>query len=463
MFVLEYLDSKNDYNPNLQDPKVSALVSYTQANLMYNTINDNLKDIETKILFGTFYSEKDIYVLCHNIATGLALCCEQYLKALYIYENISSGYQAEELWNKLKNSDYLRDSNGNLIYKTQTGKLTFARYDEQGKPITDSNGNTIYFDEDDNTYNENNRGAKIKRNGHDLGRLIELLSPGSRFELEMKMLKTPMRLTEKYKSVSIVDVLLAKGVLSRENKISSEQYVNWVEQHKKVFEEARYSGQKKSNVNLEFLYHLTTQIRAVVQYKMQPNNNQNFTITEEEAKQLPEDIKQIVSYYSNLMSEDLIRLIMNNEEIKDKIKRLLSKGYDELLENVSPLNFYNMVKLMNNDEIIYVLRLCYMIQNYNQIKKEHFNEEEQKTFEIAKVFRIICNQSNETTIRLLVEIKEALGESVSVDNESVGILLEKFALEHINSNYKKYNITIGNTIDNAINEPVTYINNKTYK
>ena len=33
------------------------------------------------------------------------------------------------------------------------------------------------------------------------------------------------------------------------NQISSEQYVGWIEQHKKTFEEARYSGQKKYDVN----------------------------------------------------------------------------------------------------------------------------------------------------------------------------------------------------------------------
>ena len=128
-----------------------------------------------------------------------------------------------------------------------------------------------------------------------------------------------MCIRDRNNSVSILDVLLKKGVLSQNNQISSEQYVGWIEQHKKTFEEARYSGQKKYDVNVEFLYHLVTQIKAVVQYRMDPKNNQKFTVTDEELSQLPKEIQQMASFHSYLLSEDLIKLIANNEEIKNKI------------------------------------------------------------------------------------------------------------------------------------------------
>ena len=228
-----------------------------------------------------------------TIASDLAKCCEMYLKALYIYEHNIPGNQVDELWEKLKNSEFKTDERGNLIYVTPAGEITFVKYDDNGNPIKDSNGKLIYFDKNNNVYTENSRGSKIKRNGHQLDRLIELLSQESRLLLETRMLTIPMETTEMNNSVSILDVLLKKGILSQNNQISSEQYVGWIEQHKKTFEEARYSGQKKYDVNVEFLYHLATQIKAVVQYRMDPKNNQKFTVTDEELSQLPKEIQQM--------------------------------------------------------------------------------------------------------------------------------------------------------------------------
>ena len=352
------------------------------------------------------------------------------------------------------------DEMGNLIYRTQTGTITFVKYDEQGNPIKDLNGKIIYFDKDNNTYNENNRGSKIKQSGHQLDRLIEMLSFESRLLLETRMLKIPMESTEKNKSVSILDVLLEKGILSQENQISKEEYVGWIEQHKKAFEESRYSGEKKYDVSVEFLYHLATQIKAVAQYKINPMNNQKFTVTDSELAQLPKEIEQIMSFHSHLMSEDLIKLIANNQVIRDRVIMLFSNPYIIPTKNVSPLDFYNMIRLMNNDEIIYVSYLSYMVENYQLIVKDNLTNEAKKTYEIAGIFITIGVQPNKI-IGLLVETKEIFGKDILINNESIGKLL-KVLRDEVASHYNhlnNYKDVYGYNPKDYIN----YINNNKYK
>ena len=469
MFGPKELDSRNTYNPNLQEIQESAERTYGEANSFYRKEELYLKDIERRIMSGELSSEKDIYDECHAIASDLAKCCEMYLKALYIYEHNIPGNQIDELWEKLKNSEFKTDERGNLIYVTPVGEITFVKYDDSGNPIKDSNGKIVYFDKNNNIYNENSRGSKIKRNGHQLDRLIELLSLESRLLLETRMLTIPMETTELNNSVSILDVLLKKGILSQNNQISSEQYVGWIEQHKKTFEEARYSGQKKYDVNVEFLYHLATQIKAVVQYRMDPKNNQKFTVTDEELSQLPKEIQQMASFHSYLMSEDLIKLIANNEEIKNKIILLFSNKYVLPPKNVSPLDFYNMIKLMDNKEIIYVSYLCYMIQNYDKLNSGVINEQQEqetkKAFEIAGLFNSIGIAPNKV-IGFFVQIKEVFGKSISIGNESIGKLLKTLRNQIAHNDYYINNYDY---LDNKINykiDPkidIDYINNNKFK
>lgn len=426
MFGPKELDSRNTYNPNLQEIQESAERTYGEANSFYRKEELYLKDIERRIMSGDLSSEKDIYDECHAIASDLAKCCEMYLKALFIYEHNIPGNQVDELWEKLKKSEFKTDERGNLICVTPAGEITFVKYDDNGNPVKDSNGKLIYFDKNNNVYTENSRGSKIKRNGHQLDRLIELLSQESRLLLETRMLTIPMETTEMNNSVSILDVLLKKGVLSQNNQISSEQYVGWIEQHKKTFEEARYSGQKKYDVNVEFLYHLATQIKAVVQYRMDPKNNQKFTVTDEQLSQLPKEIQQMASFHSYLLSEDLIKLIANNEEIKNKIILLFSNKYVIPPKNVSPLDFYNMIRLMDDKEIIYVSYLCYMFQNYDKLNSGAIDgqqeKETKKAFEIAGIFNSIGITPNKV-IGFFVQIKEVFGEKITIGNESISKLL----------------------------------------
>lgn len=462
MFGPKELDLKNIYNPDLQNIQESAERTYGEANSFYRKEELYLKDIENRILSGKLSSEKDIYDESHAIASDLAKCCEMYLKALYIYEHNVPGNQIDELWEKLKNSEFKTDEKGNLIYITPKGEITFIKYDENGNPIKDANDKIIYFDKNNNIYNENNRGAKIKRNGHQLDRLIELLSPESSLLLETRMLTIPMEVTEKNKTVSILDVLLEKGVLEQENQISSEQYVGWIEQHKKTFEEARYSGQKKYEVNVEFLYHLATQIKAVVQYRMNPNRNQKFTVTDKELAQLPPEIKQMVSFHSHFMSERLIKLIANNEEIKNKIILVFSNPYVLPPKDVSALDFYKMIVLMDNKEITYLSYLCYIVQIYDQIPfaliKEAKDEKVIKMFEIAGMFNSLNITPNKIT-GFFVQLKETLGEKFSIGNKSISTLIWALKNRYTSKNY--YNNVLNNKI-NYINTLEMYNKNKLY-
>ena len=145
MFGPKELDSRNTYNPNLQEIQESAERTYGEANSFYRKEELYLKDIERRIMTGDLSSEKDIYDECHAIASDLAKCCEMYLKALFIYEHNIPGNQVDELWEKLKNSEFKTDERGNLIYETPAGEITFVKYDDNGNPIKDSNGKLIYF------------------------------------------------------------------------------------------------------------------------------------------------------------------------------------------------------------------------------------------------------------------------------------------------------------------------------
>ena len=440
MLGTKELDLRNIYNPNLDDIQESAERTYGEANSFFRKEELYLKDIETRISNGELISEKDIYDECHAIASDLAKCCEMYLKALFIYENNIPGNQINELWEKLKNREFKTDEKGNLIYQTTNGIITFAKYDSNGEPELDENDKIIYVDDQGNTYSENNRGSKIKMSGHQLDRLIELLSPESRLFLESRMLTIPMDATEQNNSVSILDLLQKKGILDTQQQISREQYNGWIEQHKKTFEEARYSGEKKYDVNVEFLYHLTTQIKAVVQYRMDPKENQVFTVTDEELAKLPEEIRQLASLNSHLLSEELVKLIANNEEIKNKIISLISNKYVASTINTSSTDFCKMIKFMNINEISYILYLLYIIENYNKLDLEVIGEkakeDTKKTLEIAKILSLLgITPSN--IIGFFVQLKEIFGTNMIIENDSIEKLLRILRNEIVHNKYPK--------------------------
>ena len=338
---------------------------------------------------------------------------------------------------------------GNLLYMLPNGIVTFVKYDSRGEPFKDANGKNMYFDTNGNVYNENNRGSKIKRSGHQLDRLIELLSPESRLLLETRMLTIPMNLTEKNNSVSVIDVLLKKGILDAEQKISTEQYTGWIEQHKKTFEDARYSGQKNSNVNVEFLYHLATQLKAVAQFKIDPKNNQKFTITEEEMSKLPVEIKQLASSYPKLISEELIKLLANDEIIKKRVINILSNINIIPLNSLTPLIFCKMIKLMSEEEILYTSKLCYVIDG---LDKQDMSINDEILFRVACIFKSL-GMTSVKTIEYLVQLKEIFDDIFKIENDGIKKILdtlEKRYSDYISINNKIIKYDINPKINNDI-------------
>jgi len=431
MFGTKELDERNTYNPNLQDIYESALRTYGEANAFFEMVELYLKNLEKKIFELT---KEEIYDKSNAIASDLAKCCEMYLKALYIFENNIEGKNIDEIWNKLmaqdKNDRIKRDENGNKVYylEQKDGSLiyTYVKVDEKGNNIVDTKGNPIFVDKNGNEYSLGNQGKAVTVSGHQLDRLIDLLSLESRLLLETRILTIPMETTEKNTKISILDLLREKGIISSNQQITQEQYNSWLEQHKKTFEEARYSGQKQHNINIEFLHHLATQIKAVVQYKISPKNNQIFTITDDELSKLSVEIQQLSAVNHNLLSEKLIKLVASDKEAKEKIITLLSKQYINYIENLKSNNFYKLIKDFDLDEIFFIAYLCHWSSNYdklNTITNGNLgnNEDIKKILVVVKFFNI-CKFSSNQIVELCIQLKSTSNQKI--DNQSFIELLK---------------------------------------
>ena len=318
----QYNELQAEYTPDLTNIKESAERTYGEANAFFRKEELYLQDVERRLKSEILYQPKDIYDERHSIASDLAKCCEMYLKALYIFENNVPGNKINDLWDKFKKTDYETDEKGNLIYQTSDGSITFMKYDQNGNQIVDTKGRPIYYDQNGKVYNENNRGAKIKRTRHQLDRLISYLSEDSKMLLETRMIHIPKSLTQKYNEVGMIDFLVKKGIIDFKEEITSEQYLSLIKQHKKVFEESRYSGEQSSDASVEFLYHLATQLRAVAQYKIKPWSRQIIDIPDKILRKLPPEIKELVIENPYIMTEAFIISIANNEDINETISSM---------------------------------------------------------------------------------------------------------------------------------------------
>lgn len=402
MFDLREIDMKNTYEPNLDDKKESYERTYGEANEFYDAIVLYLNKLGTEI---NILSPEQIYDSCSAVASDLAKCCEMYLKALYIYENKLNYNSVKDIWNVLKNSSFKVDKNGNPIYFLEedgTRKYTYIKVDNNGNKETDLSGNNIYGDDNGNIYKEGKQGRKIKMNGHQLDRLIDILSNDTKMLLEVRMCTIPMENTELYNQVSLFDVLKICNIIFPRRKMYQTEYLDWVDKHKKTFEEARYSGQNVSNVNLEFLFHLATQIKSVAQFKINPTLTQDFNIVvdgdllikqgefdigkilvklqqdvtnslnydkvrevtyinliEDEFISMPNELQKFFSFDLKLLSQELIELVKNDKDVEDKISFINMNNCKGILREVSNSTFYNLVKCCDVNEIDYILKLCY--------------------------------------------------------------------------------------------------------
>ena len=213
----KFIDEKNNYIPNLNNIYESAQRQFYEGNAfleMAHTSIDNFSKINDK---------KFIYDISNAVASTLAFACESFLKALYIFENNTTGNNINILWENLKKPEKI-----------------------------------------DETRNK----KRIK--GHDLDILIDNLSLDTKALLETRLLTIDSENTEKLCEISIYDILLKNNKIKRLNLLDENKYHSWLEHHKRTFEKSRYGGELYHKVNLEFLFHLTLQISAVAQYKICP-------------------------------------------------------------------------------------------------------------------------------------------------------------------------------------------------
>lgn len=428
MFGLKELDLENTYTPDLNNISEAAERTFEAANNRFEMDNEYLNFVLKKFKAKKL-SKKNIYDICHLIASDLALCCELYLKALYLYEHRNKNFKCDELWSilgakikedKTKDDRKVRDENENVIYQAENnGELVYvsAKVDSSGEIIKDNKGNPIYVDKYGNEYDDNKKGKVVKTNGHALDRLVGLMNEKSRFLLETRMKTIPMEITEKNNSISMLDKLIEMNLLPlSEEHITQEQFTDWLDKHKRTFEESRYSGQNANIVCVDFLYHLTTQIRAVVQYIMEPNKTQRFTMTLEELSKLPSEFEELALSYPQFLSEELIKFIFSNNDIKEKIIEIIEMA-SILPNDITPDNFYNMIKLMNKEEIKYISNLCYITRNIIKIIKN----KNQADFNVNEnVFKLACIFNNNNIysngiVKLCLQMKPALKMDVGND------------------------------------------------
>lgn len=323
-----------------------------------------------------------------------------------------------QLWSNTKNTEYEKDERGNYIYQiTPQGIKTYVKYDDNGNQMFYENGKPIYIDENGNTYNENNRGSKITLKGHDLKRLINNLREDSKILLLIRMLLIPKEETGEYSSVDISD-LINLYLYKKNNDLpfvplmTSKEYYNLLDCHNRVYTEARYPGERKPSLNIQFLYHLATQIKAVVQYKMNPKKDQMFTLTYEDISELPSEFDELISFYPYFMSKELIELITSNESIKKKIYYLFSENC-LLPSNISPKNFYNMIMMMDLEEILFIFNICYVIENNMQLTHD-LTKSMEYNYKISKIVdRLRTNKvSTNRIVELCCHIKSISGISI---------------------------------------------------
>lgn len=355
MIDIKAIDTFNVYNSDLSDITESARRTYGEANVFFNMSVNELIALLSEMNDHYLPAREVLYDEVNAIASILAASCEMYLKAIYLYEHRDDGVSVDELWDKMRSSEFKKDEFGDNVYEKElpTGEKVnvFVMRGADGSVIRDRFGKPLYCDKYNNAYTEGDQGRKIKMSGHDLDRLINMLSPETIFMLESRMKSIAMNETAKNKRISIVDIMELNKLLSRQGKVSREDYLGWVDMHKKTFEEARYAGQKRRTVSIEFLHHLATQIKAVAQYKLDPRENQIFTLSEEELKAQPEEIKILAKENPRLISQALVRAMASDESMRNKFSVLMTRKYRFDLNTIGAGAFYRMLENCTEKEI----------------------------------------------------------------------------------------------------------------
>lgn len=443
MNVFTELSQKNTYQPNLTSTQESCERTYRQAIRKLDKITQYYSSLDLSQL-----SEKDIYDASCEAAADLALCCELFLKSIYIYENGLKGTNIDVMWNNLARPQ-VKDQNGNDMY-INNGVISMIRVDSDGNHILDENGNKTYIDENGNTLRNGQQGKKIQKSGHDLEYLITtVISDESRLLLEIMMTANLMEETDKHTKVDLIDILTSKGAVESERKVTESQYKGWLNQHAVTFVDARYAGQSYHNIEVAFLFHLATQCKALAQYVIEPDKKENVNLTEEEMRNIPNVISKVAAISKRLVTQDLIKLVIHDDKKRKKLEGINQPGIIELFLAVKPSHFYSLISDFEIDEIAFV---CESMSKCSR-KKTH-NANSNDSFELLlsmikpKEFLGTCvylkkltkYKINKELMVLLVE--KLLSKMIYENNYQDEIIYNKFEYDIpkdfniINKNYK---------------------------
>lgn len=326
MNVFTELSQKNTYQPNLTSTQESCERTYRQAMRKLDKITQYYSNIDLSKL-----SAEDIYDACCEAAADLALCCELFLKSIYIYENGLKGTNIDVMWNNLTRPQ-VKDQNGNDMY-INNGVVSMLRVDSDGNHILDENGNKTYIDENGNILKNGQQGKKIQKSGHDLEHLITtVISDESRLLLDIMMTANLIEETDKHTKVDLIDILTSKGAVESERKMTELQYRGWLNQHAVTFVDARYAGQSYHNIEVAFLFHLATQCKALAQYVIEPDKKENVNLTEEEINKIPAIISKLASLNKKLITQKLIKLVVHDDDKRLKLEKVTQENVIKLFE-----------------------------------------------------------------------------------------------------------------------------------
>ena len=134
---------------------------------------------------------------------------------------------------------------------------------------------------------------------------------------------------------------------------------------------------------MAFLYHLAIQCKALAQYIIEPNRRQQIQLTKQELENLPEIIKRMLSKYKKLVSQELIRLTIIDEDKKKKLETMFDMGIIGLLYQIKPQYFFEIIQNFSMEEIGII---CKVIANYY-----HENKQFEKNSKISKLSYKVYN------------------------------------------------------------------------
>lgn len=434
MNILNELSKRNTYQPDLSDSQESCERTYSQAIRKLDKNMTYYNDLKISDL-----SQKQIYDICHEAAADLALCCELFLKAIYIHEHGLNGENIDTMWDNLSRPD-VKDTNGNKMYINEVGVVSYIQVDSNGDVILDPNGNPVLKDGNGNLVEYGRKGKVVKKNGHDLEYLItSVISSDSRVLLEFMVTTNSIEDAEKHKSVDLVDILASRGILDENKKITDDQYNGWLVQHAQTFIESRYAGQTYHNIEVAFLYHLAIQCKALAQYIIEPNRRQQIQLTKQELENLPEIIKKMLSKHKKIVSQELIRLTIIDEDKRKKLETIFDTGIINIFSQINQQYFFEIIQNFSMEEIAIV---CKVIANHYYGSKQ--NEK------ISMLSKIKPNELIGICIYLKRSKNNQLNEKVL---EMLLAMFDSYNNHNYNYKYNDYNFEIDEKL----------INNKKYK